>query len=73
MKKMFMDDGTYGFDEVSKFKVVIVNFIPTAENLAEWCWHQMKPLVENMGFRMSLIELWETPTSLATYTEDYFD
>lgn len=63
------------FDELQivadeSFKIIYVSFIPTAENLAEWCWYQLKPLVENMGFRMHLVELWETPTSLATYQED---
>jgi 6-pyruvoyl-tetrahydropterin synthase len=52
------------------WKVIVVPFIPTAENLAKWCWDQIKERVESIGFKMSLVELWETPTSLATYKED---
>lgn len=49
------------------WKVITVPFIPTAENLAKWCWDQIEPRIEEMGFKMELVELWETPTSLATY------
>jgi 6-pyruvoyltetrahydropterin/6-carboxytetrahydropterin synthase len=49
------------------FKVIVVPFIPTAENLAKWCWDQLEADVRTMGFELQLIELWETPTSLATY------
>jgi 6-pyruvoyltetrahydropterin/6-carboxytetrahydropterin synthase len=51
------------------WKVIVTDFIPTAENLAEWCWNQLKPWIEPLGFTMQLVELWETPTSLATYFE----
>jgi len=49
------------------FKVIVVPFIPTAENLAKWCWEQIEERVRDMGFNMFKVELWETPTSLATY------
>jgi 6-pyruvoyl-tetrahydropterin synthase len=49
------------------FKAINVPFIPTAENLARWCWDQMVEPVEQMGFGLVLVELWETPTSLATF------
>jgi 6-pyruvoyl-tetrahydropterin synthase len=52
------------------WKVIVTDFIPTAENLARWCWFQLKGRVEEIGFKMDLVELWETPTSLATYRED---
>jgi 6-pyruvoyltetrahydropterin/6-carboxytetrahydropterin synthase len=48
-------------------KLIVVPFIPTAENLAKWCWDQLEADVRTMGFELQLIELWETPTSLATY------
>jgi 6-pyruvoyltetrahydropterin/6-carboxytetrahydropterin synthase len=57
-------------DTDSSWKVIVVPFIPTAENLAKWCWDQLKKDIEAMGFKMELVELWETPTSLATYKED---
>lgn len=49
------------------WKVIVVPFVPTAENLAKWCWGQLEESVQSLGFQMSLVELWETPTSLATY------
>lgn len=49
------------------FKVIRVPFVPTAENLAKWCWDQLGDSVQQMGFDLALVELWETPTSLATY------
>lgn len=52
-------------------KVIVVPFIPTAENLARWCCDQLQYQVAIMGFRLTKIELWETPTSLATYTPVY--
>ena len=55
----------------NNFKVITVPFIPTAENLARWCCDQLQARVAIMGFKLSLIELWETPTSLATYTPEY--
>lgn len=56
------------FDEdIRKSKVILVPFIPTAENLAKWCWDQLAEKVAEMNFTLSLVELWETPTSLATY------
>lgn len=62
----------YEQGEANRFgwKVIVVPFIPTAENLAKWCWDQMKERVESIGFKMYLVELWETPTSLATYNEE---
>jgi 6-pyruvoyltetrahydropterin/6-carboxytetrahydropterin synthase len=54
------------------WRVVVVPFIPTAENLAAWCWQQLSTVIEEHWrgtLRLTLIEVWETPTSLATYTE----
>jgi 6-pyruvoyltetrahydropterin/6-carboxytetrahydropterin synthase len=60
----------FDYAEGENFKLIIVPFIPTAENLAKWCWDQLVTRVESIGFKMHLVELWETPTSLATYKED---
>jgi 6-pyruvoyltetrahydropterin/6-carboxytetrahydropterin synthase len=51
----------------NKFKVIVVPFVPTAENLARWCYEQLEASVNLMGFDLAQIKLWETPTSLATY------
>jgi len=52
---------------VEDFKLIVVPFIPTAENLAKWCWDQLEVHILNMGFIPTVVELWETPTSKATY------
>lgn len=50
------------------FKIIVVPFIPTAENLAVWCGKQMEPVVERMGCKLVGVTLWETPTSFAIVT-----
>ncbi len=46
-------------------------YVPTAENIARWCWDQLEPVVADHwrgNMTLSLVEVWETPTSLATYS-----
>lgn len=57
----------YGKSEPDDWKVIVVPFVPTAENLSKWCWDQLEEPVGDMGFTLVTIELWETPTSKATY------
>lgn len=52
------------------WRVTRMPFIPTAENLARWCWDQLEPVIRQHwrgNLSLNLIEVWETPTSLATY------
>jgi 6-pyruvoyltetrahydropterin/6-carboxytetrahydropterin synthase len=65
--KDFVMRTAFDFVADQQFKVIVVPFVPTAENLARWCWDQLAEDVRKMGFRLNLVELWETPTSLATY------
>lgn len=54
------------------WRVIVVPFIPTAENMSAWCWRQLAPLVGEHwrgSLALELIEVWETPTSIATYRE----
>lgn len=54
------------------WRVVVMPFIPTAENLAAWCWRQLAPHIAEHwrgNLSLELIEVWETPTSIATYRE----
>lgn len=54
------------------WRVVVVSFVPTAENLAAWCWQQLAPVVSEHwrgNLTLDLVEVWETPTSVATYKE----
>jgi 6-pyruvoyltetrahydropterin/6-carboxytetrahydropterin synthase len=57
----------YGID----WKVIEVPFIPTAENIAAWCWTQLYDDVKRLGrghLELDCVKLWETPTSIAIYT-----
>ena len=50
--------------------VVDFPFIPTAENIARWCWDQLDgPITERFrdGLQLAEVAVWETPTSVAYY------
>ncbi len=51
------------------WKVVIFPYIPTAENMAKWCFEEIVDEIVAMGFTLEAIKVWETPTSTATYYE----
>ncbi len=59
-----------GYVGVNGWKVIIVDFIPTAENIAVWCWRQLEDRIA-AHFRGNLVlgcvKVWETPTSVAMY------
>ncbi len=51
-------------------RTVIVNFIPTAENLAKWAFEQVKPhIITAYGNRLRLVAMHvrETPKSIASW------
>lgn len=48
-------------------KVNIVQFIPTAENLAKYWYELMEPDLKSRGVKIKHVKVWETPTSTATY------
>ncbi len=48
-------------------KVIHFPYIPTAENLALWCYEKLEGAVSVMGFSLDSVTVWETPTSVATY------
>lgn len=62
-----MVEALYGRD----WNVIIFPYIPTAENIARWCWDQIQEPIET-SFRDNLwlmsITVYETPTSEATYS-----
>ena len=68
----------YEYDEYhnifTKFKkegqnIYFVPFIPTAENLADyWASLIVEPL-RKKGIKLKFVKVWETPTSLAIYSE----
>lgn len=55
-----------------KLKLVVVPFIPTAENLAKYCFNILKHPIRKI-YKHKLIpiklEFYETPTSVAVYEE----
>jgi 6-pyruvoyltetrahydropterin/6-carboxytetrahydropterin synthase len=54
-------------------KVVITDFIPTAENLAKHLYHKIKRELLKKGIRINHVKIWETPNSTAEYNNiDYF-
>lgn len=65
-------------DTTSKYEgsFVVFPFIPTAENIARWCYVVVNnALFEIYGPRLTLssIEVWETPTSMAMCTGVSYD
>ena len=60
------------FEAVSpqQFKLVVFPYVPTAENIARWCWDELTgPISKHFRENLELesIECWETPTSQAVY------
>jgi 6-pyruvoyltetrahydropterin/6-carboxytetrahydropterin synthase len=52
------------------WNVVIFPYIPTAENIARWCWEVLVHKVETKfrdNLELQMVEVWETPTSCAKY------
>jgi len=57
-------------DADASWNVVAFPYIPTAENIARWCWDQLDgPIGERFRDGLQLVEVavWETPTSVAYY------
>ena len=62
--------GMYDSDRLGKvsaygWKVVVVDFVPTAECLAREFFDTLKKAVPNL----TSVDVWETPTSCASYRE----
>jgi len=51
------------------WRVVVLNLVPTAENLAAEAYAQLETLIGRWSDRLTLdqVTVWETPTSTATY------
>lgn len=52
----------------TNWNVVIVGFIPTAENIAKWCFGQLKDCFPK-GITISNVRVFETPNCWADYNE----
>ena len=55
--------------EQSPDKVHFVDFIPTAENLCEMWYYQMKEWLAKRKIKIAHVKIWETPTSTAVFNE----
>jgi len=52
------------------WNVIFFETMPTAENIAVWCWNQIKDDIANSFGKDLVIDevaVWETPTSVAYY------
>lgn len=50
-------------------KIIFVDFIPTAENLAKHWFNILKSALEARDIKLKHVRVWETPTSMAFYEE----
>ena len=53
----------------AKTKLRVVDFIPTAENLAQYWYFLLKEELTQRTIRIKYVEVFETPTSTALYEE----
>lgn len=58
-----------GTADVTPWNVIVVGYVPTAENLAADIWRTLaRALAGYAGLTLDSVEVWETPTGLATVT-----
>ncbi|MBI1293114.1 6-carboxytetrahydropterin synthase QueD [bacterium] len=65
------DEPLVSFLRGQGFRLVLMDAIPTAENLARWCHDQLvEPIRSVYGGRLRLesVTVWETPNNCAVYT-----
>jgi len=59
------EDTAVGDDKPQK--ILFVDFIPTAENLAKHWFELLEPRLRERQIKLKHVKVWETPTSTATY------
>lgn len=47
--------------------LIVVNFIPTSENLCKWWWEVANKMLNGLGIDVVAVEYWETPKSHCRY------
>ena len=47
--------------------LVIVDFVPTSENLCKWWWEVANKMLNGLGIDVVAVEYWETPKSHCRY------
>ena len=53
--------------QVHKQNIIFVPFIPTAENIAQWCFSQIESKINNSSRYLVGVKIHETPTCSAYY------
>ena len=56
--------------ETKQQKIIIVDFVPTAENLAKFWYEILEKSLNDRRIKIHHVKIWETPTSTATYSVD---
>ena len=51
-------------------KIICVNFVPTAENLAKYWFELLLPKLNERKIKLQYVKIWETPTSTAEFKWD---
>lgn len=52
------------------FKIILFPYIPTAENIARWCFEEIEAELDQGD--IASVTVWETPNSFATVTSEAF-
>lgn len=66
---MHMDDKfAKAFGMLDGVGVILVDFVPTAENLSKHWYNEMKYPLKGIGIKIHHVKIKETPNSTATYT-----
>ena len=65
---VFMSTFAYLMKEHGQ-KIIFVEFVPTAENIAKYLYEIIKNKLKEVGIKIKHVKVWETPTSTATYEE----
>ncbi len=52
------------------WKIILVHWIPTAENFAKYIFVELSERMESDRFYLKRVDVWETPTSCASYVAD---
>ncbi len=53
-------------------KIIFVDFVPTAENIAKYIYEKLEPKLRAKKIRLDTVKLWETPSSTAIYNKGTF-
>jgi len=50
-------------------KIIVVPFIPTAENISEYIFKNIAEALKEKGIKLRHVKVWETPNCMAMYEE----